>query len=104
MTARALATPDAGSRAVRRAAVMFLAPGLLLILVTFLVPAVASFFLSITDFDLYAVASPANARVIWLRNYASLAHSPLFWTALRNTLYFVLVGGPLSVVVSLGVA
>ena len=31
-------------------------------------------------------------------------HDPLFWTALRNTLYYVLVGAPLSVAVSLAVA
>jgi multiple sugar transport system permease protein len=104
VTARSAAMTDAGSRAARRAVALFLAPGLLLIVFTFLVPAVASFVLSLTDFDLYAVASPGNARLVWLRNYVALAHSPLFWTALRNTLYFVLVGGPLSVLVSLGVA
>jgi multiple sugar transport system permease protein len=95
---------DAGGRAARRAAAVFLAPGLVLITVTFLVPAVASFVLSLTDFDIYALASPSNARVVWLRNYATLARTPLFWVALRNTLYFVLVGGPISVVVSLGTA
>jgi multiple sugar transport system permease protein len=94
----------AGDRAVRRAAWFLLAPGLVLITVTFLLPAAASFVLSLTDFDLYAVASAANTRVVWLRNYAALAHSPLFWAALRNTLYFVLVGGPLAVAVSLAVA
>jgi multiple sugar transport system permease protein len=95
---------DGGGRAARRAAAIFLAPGLLLITITFLLPAAASFLLSLTDFDIYAVASPADARVVWLRNYATLAQAPLFWIALRNTLYFVLVGGPISVVVSLGVA
>jgi multiple sugar transport system permease protein len=95
---------DAGARAARRAAVVFLAPGLALIAVTFLLPAAASFILSLTDFDIYAVASPSDARVVWLRNYVALAQTPLFWIALRNTLYFVLVGGPLSVIVSLTVA
>jgi ABC-type sugar transport systems, permease components len=33
-----------------------------------------------------------------------LVQNPLFWKALGNTFYFVLVGGPLSVVVSLGAA
>jgi multiple sugar transport system permease protein len=95
---------DPSDRAVRRAAYFLLAPGVVLITVTFLLPAAASFVLSLTDFDLYAVASAANTRVVWLRNYAALAHSPLFWAALRNTLYYVLVGGPLSVAVSLAVA
>ena len=39
-----------------------------------------------------------------LRNYARVLHEPLFWQALRNTLYFALVGGPLTVAASLGAA
>jgi multiple sugar transport system permease protein len=95
---------DAGARAARRAAVIFLAPGLALITLTFLLPSVASLVLSLTDFDIYAVASPGNTRFIWLRNYAELARTPMFWISLRNTLYFVLAGGPISVLVSLAVA
>jgi multiple sugar transport system permease protein len=95
---------DGGGPSIRRAALMFLAPGLLLILVTFFLPAVASLVLSFTDFDLYAVASSRNLRVVGLHNYVALARDPLFWIALRNTLYYVLVGGPLAVAVSLGVA
>ena len=87
-----------------RAAYWFLAPALLLIGVFFVVPIFASLVLSATDFDIYAVASPANTRFVGLRNYAELLHNPLFWTALGNTLYFVVAGGPLSVAVSLGAA
>jgi multiple sugar transport system permease protein len=95
---------DVGTRAARRAAVWFLAPGLSLIAVTFLLPAAASFVLSLTDFDIYSVSSPSALRLVGIRNYGRLLHDPLFWIALRNTLYFVLVGGPISVAVSLGVA
>jgi multiple sugar transport system permease protein len=87
-----------------RAAYWFLAPALLLIVVFFVVPIVASLVLSATDFDIYAVASPANTRFVGLRNYAELLQNSLFWTALGNTLYFVVAGGPLSVAVSLGAA
>ena len=104
MTSQDLSVHEQGGPSVRRAALMFLAPALLLILATFFLPAVASLVLSVTDFDLYAVASGANLRVVGLQNYGALVHDPLFWTALRNTLYYVLVGGPLSVAVSLGVA
>ena len=104
MSAGTVVRSDAGARAARRAAVIFLAPGLVLITLTFLLPSVASLVLSLTDFDIYAVASPANARFIWLRNYAELARTPMFWISLRNTLYFVLAGGPISVIVSLAVA
>jgi multiple sugar transport system permease protein len=95
---------DLGVREQTRAAWMFLAPALVLIGVFFFLPVIASLVLSLTDFDLYAIADPANARFVALRNYSRLLHHPDFWNALRNTLYFALVGGPLTVVVSLGAA
>lgn len=104
LLARARPMPDPGARAARRAALFFLTPGVALIVATFLVPAAAAFVLSVTDFDIYAVNAPDALRFVAFRNYARLFHDPLFWVALRNTLYFVVVGGPLSVIVSLAVA
>jgi multiple sugar transport system permease protein len=83
---------------------MFLAPALGLIGVFFFLPVVAAFLLSVTDFDIYAVADLSNARWVGLDNYAALLRHPVFWTALKNTFYFALVGGPLTVAVSLGAA
>jgi multiple sugar transport system permease protein len=83
---------------------LFLAPALLLITIFFFLPVAAALLLSFTDFDIYAVGNLENARFVLLRNYADLLRNPLFWTALKNTFYFVLVGGPLSVAVSLGAA
>jgi len=91
-------------RAGARAAWLFLAPALAVIGVFFFVPVVASLALSFTDFDLYAIADPRNARFVGLHNYAALLHTPVFWTALENTVYFVAVGAPLSVLVSLATA
>ena len=86
------------------AAFWFLLPGLSVIGLFFFLPVLAGFFLSFTDFDLYAVADPANMRVVGLRNYSELLQEPVFWTALKNTLYFVLFGGPLTVALALGAA
>jgi multiple sugar transport system permease protein len=82
----------------------FVAPALTLIVVFFLGPVVAAVALSFTDFDLYALADWHAARWIGLRNYTHVLQEPLFWQALRNTLYFALVGGPLTVAASLGAA
>ncbi|MEM0961071.1 MAG: sugar ABC transporter permease, partial [Bacteroidota bacterium] len=90
--------------AASRAAVFFLAPALATIGLFFFLPVLAAFVLSLTDFDLYALADPGTARFVGLKNYVELAQSAEFWQALRNTAYFVAVGGPLSVAVSLGAA
>ncbi|HXG44566.1 MAG TPA: sugar ABC transporter permease [Gemmatimonadales bacterium] len=83
---------------------LFAAPALTLIVVFFALPVLGAFLLSFTDFDLYSIADPASTRFIGLRNYRDLAANPVFWTALRNTLYYVVAGGPLSVLVSLAAA
>lgn len=82
----------------------FLAPALGLIAVFFALPILAALLLSFTDFDIYAIGDPSTLRWIGLGNYRRLLDHPLFWTALSNTLYFVLLGGPLSVALSLGAA
>ncbi len=84
-----------------RAGWFFTAPALILVGVFFLLPLVAALLLSFTDFDIYAIGRLSNARVVGLGNYTGLLEQPLFWTALWNTFYLVLVGGPLSVLVSL---
>jgi multiple sugar transport system permease protein len=91
-------------RSERRAALFFLAPALIVIGGFFVVPAVAALFLSLSDFDLYALADIHNVRFIAFNNYLALFHDPVFWKALRNTMYFALVGGPLTVAASLGSA
>jgi multiple sugar transport system permease protein len=82
----------------------FLAPALGVIAVFFLVPVGAAFVLSLTDFDIYAIASRQNLRFVGVDNYVRLFREPLFWVALRNTAYFVVVAGPLSIGLSLGAA
>lgn len=87
-----------------RAGWWFVAPALLVIGGFFFVPVAAAFLLSFTDFDIYAVASFDNARFTGLANYAALLGDPIFWKALGNTFYFALVGGPLTIAISLGAA
>ena len=82
----------------------FLAPALALIGVFFLLPVTAAFLLSVTDFDLYALYDRSVVRFVGLDNYSNLISNPDFARALRNTFYFVLVGGPLSISASLGAA
>lgn len=85
-------------------ALVFLSPALVAITVFFFVPVLAAFLLSFTDFDIYSLGNFSYARFVGLRNYLLLLNDPLFWKSLKNTLYFVVIGGPLSVLVSLSTA
>ncbi|OHD05803.1 carbohydrate ABC transporter permease [Sphingopyxis sp. RIFCSPHIGHO2_12_FULL_65_19] len=77
------------------------APALAAIAVFFAIPAVASLFLSFTDFDIYALADSGNLRFVGLQNYQRLVENPLFWKAMGNTLWFVAFGVPFIVTLSL---
>ena len=86
------------------ALVVFLGPALAAIGLFFFLPVLAALALSFTDFDIYALGNLSVARFVGLRNYLQIVEDPLFWKALKNTLYFLLAGGPLSIAVSLGAA
>jgi multiple sugar transport system permease protein len=86
------------------AAWWFVAPALLVIAVFFFLPVGAALLMSLTDFDIYALADIRNLRFVGLSNYVSLVQTPLFWQAFGNTFYFVIVGVPLSIGLSLGTA
>jgi multiple sugar transport system permease protein len=87
-----------------RAPWLFVSPALLAIGLFFVVPAIASLFLSFTDFDIYALADLNNLRFVGFDNYSRLIGNPLFWRAMGNTLWFVVLGVPLVVALSLAAA
>ena len=83
---------------------VFVGPALIVLGVFFGLPVFAALLLSLTDFDLYALADWRNLRFVGFGNYIELLQTPLFWKSLGNTFYFVIVGVPLSIGVSLGAA
>ncbi|PBS14261.1 sugar ABC transporter permease [Lysobacteraceae bacterium NML93-0792] len=83
---------------------IFAGPALIVLGVFFAIPVASALLLSLTDFDLYALADMSNLRFVALGNYIDLLQTPLFWKSLGNTAYFVVVGVPLSIAVSLGAA
>jgi multiple sugar transport system permease protein len=88
----------------QRAAWWFVTPALLAISAFFFLPVLAAFAMSLTDFDIYALADLDNLRFVGLQNYVRLLETPLFWKALGNTVFFVALGVPLSIAASLGTA
>lgn len=84
-----------------KSALFFLAPALSAIFVFFFLPVLAALIISFTDFDIYTLGNFSSLRFIGFDNYIKLFKDDLFWTALVNTFYFVVVAGPLSISVSL---
>ena len=87
-----------------RAGWMFVAPALIAIAVFFCIPVISALFLSLTDFDIYALADLDNLRFVGVQNYERLLANPLFWGAMKNTALFSVIGVPLSIAASLGAA
>lgn len=79
----------------------FIAPALGTLLIFFFLPVLASLLMSCTDFDIYALGHLSRARWTGLENYGRLLQDPLFWKSLGNTVYFVLAGGPLTILAAL---
>lgn len=87
-----------------RAGRLFVLPALLLLGAFFALPVLAGLLLSLTDFDLYALADPGSARFVGLGNFAAVLTDHAFWRAFTNTLTFVVIGVPLSLAASLAAA
>jgi len=87
-----------------RAGAAFTSPVLIVILLVIVVPTAGALLLSLTDFDIYALATLKNLRFIGFANYAELLHNPLFWRAVGNTLLFALIGVPAAIGTSLAAA
>jgi multiple sugar transport system permease protein len=87
-----------------KTAYFFLAPAVSAIFLFFFIPVIAAFLISFTDFDIYTLGDFSTLRFVGFNNYLTLFKDDLFWTALKNTFYFVIVAGPLSIMISLGAA
>ena len=101
-----MSAPAGGGLAWRqaRAGLLLALPSAALILVFFFGPVLYGLWLSLTDFDLYAIGDPSAARFVGLGNYAHALGAPDFWNSLRITLVYAFVGAPISVAVSLAAA
>lgn len=75
----------------------FALPSIVLLAGTLLLPIVAVLALSFTDYELGAL----GLSFVGLENYAVLAKDPTFWRSMRNTIYYVALVVPGSVLLGL---
>lgn len=79
---------------------LFISPWLIGFLLLTLYPALASLYYSFTD---YNIIKPA--QWVGLSNYIDLVtRDPLFWIAIGNTLIYVVLSVPLTILLSVGIA
>jgi multiple sugar transport system permease protein len=82
----------------------FAAPFVILFGIFMAFPIVAALVLSFTSFGLRDLQSPLGTSFIGLQNYLDLFSDAKFWRSLSNTVYFVVAGVPLTLVIGLAIA
>jgi multiple sugar transport system permease protein len=82
----------------------FAAPFMILFGTFLALPILAAFALSFTSFGLRDLDNPIGTSVVGIQNYADLLGDPKFWKSLGNTIYFVVVGVPLTLAIGLVIA
>ena len=98
--------PRRSAYRVRRAMIPygFIAPALVLLTLFGLLPIAVAGVVSLTDLDIGGLGRPETIEFVGLENYARLLDDPAFWRSLETTGFFVAVGVPVIIVVSLGIA
>jgi multiple sugar transport system permease protein len=88
----------------RTAPYLFVAPAFICLLAFGILPIAIAAVVSFTDLSVGGLGNLSAVHFVGLRNYQALFGSPDFWSALRNTALFVVMGVPVIIVVSLAVA
>jgi len=88
----------------KKAYLFFIGPALLLLMLFAIIPIIITFFISFTDLSLVGLADWSKVNFIGLENYLKIFIDPVFRKAITNTIFYVVVGVPLVVVISLTLA
>ncbi|OGR82352.1 MAG: sugar ABC transporter permease [Elusimicrobia bacterium RIFCSPLOWO2_01_FULL_54_10] len=65
------------------------------------IPILASFLISLTDWNIYSLADRGRLNFVGFKNYMDVVHDQVFWKSLWNTLFFTAVGVPFTIMISL---
>lgn len=84
-----------------RAGLLFAAPYLVIFSIFLLYPLVLGFYMSLFEWNVFA---PSQSEFIGLENYVRMMNDPVFWSAVRATVYFVVLTVPTLVVFGLALA
>ena len=101
---RTRSSRSGGARLEERAGWLLTLPFLLLFLVFTAWPVIQSVFFSFTDIRNKDLRTPFAVDFVWFEQYAKAFADPVFQQAAFNTIYFVVVGVPLTIIVALAAA
>jgi multiple sugar transport system permease protein len=82
----------------------FLAPAIILLSLFSILPIFVALIISFTDLDLVGIADWSSISFIGLENYKEVIGDPIFLKSIFNTLFYVVIGVPLVIVISLAIA
>lgn len=82
----------------------FIAPAIILLTLFSIIPIFVAIGISFTDIDLAGLADWSTVSFVGLENYQTIIKDEIFLKSIFNTLFYVIIGVPLVVIVSLGIA
>ncbi|WP_230955223.1 carbohydrate ABC transporter permease [Leuconostoc mesenteroides] len=82
----------------------FIFPALLLLILFSIIPIIISLVISFTNLDITGLGNWGAVKFIGLSNFINLFHDSLFLQAVGNTLFYVVIGVPAVIALSLAIA
>jgi ABC-type sugar transport system permease subunit/ABC-type glycerol-3-phosphate transport system substrate-binding protein len=82
----------------------FVTPSLIILFLFLFAPIFMSLLMSFTNWDIRSLVDLNQVSFVGIDNYKNLVGDPIFRRALWNTIIFVVVGGPLTMIVALSLA
>lgn len=87
-----------------KAPYFFIAPAIALLLIFSIIPILLALLISFTDMSLAGLADYSKIHFIGLENYINIFSDQIFGKAVLNTGYYVVIGVPLVIILSLALA
>ena len=83
---------------------LFIAPSVLLLLAFSIIPIIIALFISFTDMSLVGLADWSKINFVAFDNYKEVFLDPVFLKSILNTIFYVVIGVPLVIILSLSLA
>lgn len=83
---------------------LLVTPAILLLTVFAIIPIIVALFISLTNAGITGLADFSKIEFVGLDNFQAIFSDPVFYQSIGNTLTYVMIGVPLLIVLSMGLA